>query len=47
MTAYKLHRERLLVTTPKEQVRDMLKDEQNRKFSLLYEYYMNNVKSVY
>ena len=40
MTAYKLHRERLLVTTPKEQVRDKLKDEQNRKFSLLYEYYM-------
>jgi hypothetical protein len=25
---------------------EQLKDEQNLKFSLLYEYYMNNVKSV-
>jgi len=39
---YKLYREKVLATTPKDQVRDKLeqiKDEQNRKFSLLYEHY--------
>ena len=36
--------------TPKDQVREKLeqiKDEQNRKFSLLYEHYKTNVEAVY
>jgi len=47
---YKLYREKILTTTPKDQVKDKLeqiKDEQNRKFSLLYEHYKKNVDSVY
>lgn len=47
---YKLYKEKILNTTPKDQVREKLeriKDEQNRKFSLLYEHYKKNVDSVY
>lgn len=47
---FKLYREKLLNSTPKDQVREKLeriKNEQNRKFSLLYEHYKKNLDSVY
>ena len=47
---YKTYREQVLNQTPKDQVREKLeqiKDEQNRKFSLLYEHYKTNVDAVY
>lgn len=47
---YKTYKEQIINQTPKEQVREKLeqiKDEQNRKFSLLYEHYKTNVDAVY
>ncbi len=47
---FKLYREKVLNSTPKDQVRDALeriKSDQNRKFSLLYEHYKKNLDSVY
>ncbi len=47
---YKSYREQILAHTPKDQQReklDQIKDEQNRKFSLLYEHYKSNLDAVY
>jgi len=47
---YKTYKEQIMNQTPKDQVREKLeqiKDEQNRKFSLLYEHYKTNVEAVY
>ena len=47
---YKTYKEQIMTQTPKDQVRlklDQIKDEQNRKFSLLYEHYKTNVEAVY
>jgi hypothetical protein len=47
---YKQYKEQIILNTPKDQVRDKLeeiKNEQNRKFSLLYEHYKSNVEAVY
>lgn len=47
---YKSYREQIMNTTPKENVKEKLeqiKDEQNRKFSLLYEHYKTNLEAVY
>ena len=47
---YKTYKEQITNQTPKDQVREKLeqiKDEQNRKFSLLYEHYKTNVEAVY
>ncbi len=46
---YKSYKEQIINQTPKDQVREKLeqiKDEQNRKFSLLYEHYKTNVDAV-
>lgn len=47
---FKAYRERVIHSTPKDLVKqklEQIKDEQNRKFSLLYEHFKNNVDSVY
>jgi len=47
---YKQYKEHILLQTPKEQQREKLlkiKEEQNRKFSFLYEHYKANVDAVY
>lgn len=47
---YKSYREQIINQTPKETVKEKLeqiKDEQNRKFSLLYEHYKTNLDAVY
>lgn len=47
---YKSYREQIIAQTPKESVKEKLeqiKEEQNRKFSLLYEHYKTNLEAVY
>ena len=47
---YKTYKEQVMSQTPKDQIKEKLqqiKDEQNRKFSLLYEHYKTNVDAVY
>lgn len=47
---YKKYKEQMLAATPKELQREKLeklKEEQNRKFSFLYEHYKANVDAVY
>jgi hypothetical protein len=47
---YKTYKEQIINQTPKDQVKEKLeqiKEEQNRKFSLLYEHYKTNVEAVY
>ena len=47
---YKKYKEQMIAATPKELQREKLeklKEEQNRKFSFLYEHYKANVDAVY
>lgn len=47
---YKSYKEQIINQTPKDHVKEKLeqiKDEQNRKFSLLYEHYKTNLEAVY
>lgn len=47
---YKSYKEQIMNQTPKDHVKEKLeqiKDEQNRKFSLLYEHYKTNLEAVY
>lgn len=47
---YKTYKEQIINQTPKDLIKEKLeqiKDEQNRKFSLLYEHYKTNLEAVY